>query len=70
MAHRKLPRPELVTFATNPSIGVASGKVSEFLAAQNTAIADALSDATAALAAADQAVLDARTAALAATDRK
>jgi hypothetical protein len=68
MNYRKMTRPALVTFATNTSAGVAGGKVSEFLPAQNTAIADAIADATTALAAADQTALDARTAALAATE--
>jgi len=67
MNPRTLNRPALVDFTTNAATGVASGKVTGFLAAQNTAISDALTDANAVLAAADLAQVEARQASLEAT---
>ena len=53
MNPRILTRAQLVDFAANAATAVADGKVSGFLAAQNTAISDALTDANAELAAAE-----------------
>lgn len=53
MNPRSLTRAQLVDFTTNAATGVANGKVSGFLAAQNTSISDALIDANAELAAAN-----------------
>ena len=49
----KLTRGDLINFATNCATGVANGLVTGFLAAQNTSFSDALTDATAVLAAAE-----------------
>jgi len=57
----------LVDFTTNAATGVSNGKVSGFIAAQNTAIADRLTDANAILAAADLSAVEAKAASLEAT---
>ncbi len=67
MNPRKLDRSQLVDFTTNAATGVADGKVSGFLAAQNTAISDALTDANALLAAANLSAVEARADSLEAT---
>ena len=67
MNPRNLNRAALVDFTTNAATGVANGKVTGFLAAQNTSISDALTDANAILAAADLNQVEARAAALEAT---
>src|SRR3954451_19032939 len=67
MNPRNLNRAALVDFTTNAATGVSNGKVSGFLAAQNTAISDALTDANAILAAADLSQVEARAASLEAT---
>ena len=64
---RKLPRPALVDFTANTATGVADGKVTQFLVAQNTAISDALTDANAELAAAETTVVETRALAQSAT---
>lgn len=64
---RKLPRPFLVDFGTNAGTGVANGKVAGFLAPQNTAISDAITDAVARLAAADLNAVEAKAASIEAT---
>ncbi|MFS8119900.1 MAG: hypothetical protein ACMG55_15640, partial [Microcoleus sp.] len=53
MNPRNLTRAQLADFATNTATAVAAGKVAGFLAAQNTSISDALTDAVAELKAAD-----------------
>jgi hypothetical protein len=53
MIPRNLPSAELVDFTANAAVAVANGKISGFLAAQNTSYSDALTDANAELAAAD-----------------
>ena len=67
MDPHKLNRADLVDFTTNAATGVASGKVTGFLAAQNTAISDALTDANAVLEAANLAAVEARSASKEAT---
>jgi hypothetical protein len=67
MNPRNLNRAALVDFTTNAATGVANGKVTGFLAAQNTSFSDGLTDANAVLAAADLAAVEARTASLEAT---
>jgi hypothetical protein len=67
MNPRDLNRAALVDFTTNAATGVASGKVTGFLAAQNTAISDALTDANAVLEAANLAAVEARSASKEAT---
>ena len=67
MDPHKLSRADLVDFTTNAATGVAGGKVTGFLAAQNTAISDALTDANAVLAAANLAAVEARSASKEAT---
>ncbi len=68
MNPRNLNRAALVDFTTKAATGVADGKVSGFLAAQNTAISDALTDANALLAAADLSQVSARADSLEATE--
>ena len=68
MDFRNLSRADLVDFATNTAQGVADGRVPGFLAAQNTSISEALTDAVAELAASDTDQVTKRTAALAATE--
>ena len=68
MDPRKLSRADLVDFATNAAQAVADGRVPGFLAAQNTSISEALTDATAELAAADTDQVTKRTASLDATE--
>jgi hypothetical protein len=60
-------RQELVDLTTDCATGVANGKVTGLLAAQNTSISDALTDANAILAAANLAATEARSASLQAT---
>ena len=48
---KKIDREALVDFGTFCATGVSNGQVTGFLAAQNTAFSDALTDATAVLAA-------------------
>lgn len=67
MKFRNISREKLVDFTTNAANGVAAGKVSGFLPAQNTAISAALTAANTALAAADLAAVEARALALQAT---
>ncbi len=67
MNPRNLTRSGLVDFTTNAATGVADGKVSGFLAAQNTAFSDALTDANAVLAAANLAAVEQRAASMEAT---
>jgi hypothetical protein len=67
MNPRDLTRAELVEFANNAATGVADGKVPGFLAAQNTAISDAITDAAAELATADMDQVTARAASMQAT---
>jgi hypothetical protein len=62
MDPHKMNRFELVDFTTNAATGVANGKVTGFLAAQNTSFSDGLTDANAILAAANLAAVEARTA--------
>ena len=62
MIPRTLTRADLVDFTTNCATGVANGKVAGFLAVQNTAISDALTDANASLAAANLNAVEARAA--------
>lgn len=62
MNPNKMTRPELVDFTTNAATGVADGKVTGFLAEQNTAFSDALTDANAVLAAANLNCVEAKTA--------
>jgi hypothetical protein len=67
MNPRDVSRFELVDFTTDAATGVANGKVTGFLAVQNTSISDALTDANAVLAAANLTATEARSAAQAAT---
>jgi hypothetical protein len=67
MDPHKMNRFELVDFTTNAATGVANGKVTGFLAAQNTSFSDGLTDANAVLAAANLAAVEARTAWMEAT---
>lgn len=53
MDFHRLSRADLVNFANNAATGVADGKVPGFLAAQNTSISDAITDAAAELATAE-----------------
>ena len=62
MEPRSLNRFELVDFTTNAATGVANGKVTGFLAAQNTSVSDALTDANAILAAANLDAVESRAA--------
>jgi hypothetical protein len=62
MIPRELTSAELVDFTTAAATGVANGKVTGFLAAQNTTYSDALTDANAQLAAADLALMEAKAA--------
>ena len=62
MNPRTLNRASLVDFVTNAATGVADGKITGFLAEQNTAFSDSLTDANAILAAADLNQVEARTA--------
>jgi len=57
----------LIDWTTNAATGVANGKVAGFLAAQNTSISDALTDANAVLAAANLNAVEARSASMEAT---
>ena len=67
MNPRTLNRDQLVNFTTNAATGVANGKVTGFLAVQNTAISDALTDANAVLTAANLNAVEARAASMEAT---
>ncbi len=67
MNPRNVSRQVLVNLTTDAATGVADGKVSGLLPAQNTSISDALTDATAVLAAANQAAMDARSDSIEAT---
>jgi AraC-like DNA-binding protein len=67
MNPRDLTRAQLVEFANNAATGVADGKVPGFLAAQNTAISEAITDAAAELATADMDQVTARAASMQAT---
>jgi hypothetical protein len=60
---KKMSPQELVDFITNLATAIANGKVPGFLAAQNTAISDALTDLNAQLAAANLAATEADAAA-------
>lgn len=55
----KMTRADLVNFTTHAATEVADGVVTGFLAAQNTAISDALNDANAVLAANETSAVDA-----------
>jgi hypothetical protein len=67
MDPHKLSRAALVDFTTNAATGVSNGKVTGFLAAQNTAISDSLTDANAILTAANLSAVEARAASMEAT---
>ena len=67
MDPHKLSRADLVDFTTNAATGVADGKVTGFLAEQNTGFSDALTDANAVLAAANLNAVEARSASMEAT---
>ncbi len=67
MDPNRLTRADLVDFTANAATGVANGKVTGFLAAQNTAISDALIAANAELAAGDTGRVETMTQALEAT---
>jgi len=68
MNPNKLSRADLVDFAANVATAVADGKVTGFLAAQNTSYSDALTDANTELATADALQVSKRASALEATD--
>jgi hypothetical protein len=65
--YRKLTRADLVAFIINMATQIANGKVSGLLAAQNTALSDALTDIAAELSAADTNIVSTRAAAQEAT---
>ena len=68
MNPNSLSRAELVDFTANAATGVADGKFTGFLVAQNTAISDALTDANAELAAADTTQVENRALSLQSTE--
>ena len=67
MDPRKLSRAELVALTANAATGIADGKVSGFLAEQNTAFSDELTDKGAVLSAADGNIVQTRAASQEAT---
>ena len=67
MDPRKLSRAELVAFTANVATGIADGKVTGFIAEQNVAFSDELTDNNAVLSAADSNMVQTRAASQEAT---